>query len=145
MIYNTDTELGLESAKTRFKWLLDNKKTIELKEKKKRRSISQNRYLHLILSWFGVEFGYTLEEVKQEIFKKHVNAEIFYQGEKNGIVKIEEWRSTASLDTGEMTTAIDRFRDFSAKNGCYLPEPKDMAAIEYMENELSKRNAKQYL
>lgn len=143
MIFNAEIELDRFRAKERLEWLIENQKVFELTEKKKRRSISQNRYLHLILSWFGVEFGYTLEEVKQEIFKKHVNAEIFYQGEKNGIVKIQEWRSTASLDTGEMTTAIDRFRDFSAKNGCYLPEPGDLVLIQQLENELGKH--RQYL
>lgn len=143
MIFNAEIELDRFRAKERLEWLIENQKVFELTEKKKRRSISQNRYLHLILSWFGVEFGYTLEEVKQEIFKKHVNPEIFYQGEKNGIVKIQEWRSTASLDTGEMTTAIDRFRDFSAKNGCYLPEPGDLVLIQQLENELGKH--RQYL
>ena len=145
MIFSTNIPEQKEKAIERFQWLLSNGKRIELKEKKAKRSISQNAYLHLVMSWFGLEFGYTLEEVKQEIFKKAVNPEIFYEGEKDGIVKIERWRSTADLNTGEMTTAIDRFRDFSAKHGCYLPEPKDLSYLEEIENELSKHTSKQYL
>lgn len=145
MIYSTHIPEQREKAIERFQWLVERHKRIELTEKKTKRSISQNGYLHLILSWFGLEFGYTLEEVKQEIFKKEVNQDIFYDGEKDGIVKVQQWRSTASLNTGEMTLAIDRFRDFSADHGCYLPEPKDLPALEQIENELSKHTSKQYL
>ena len=145
MIYSTEIPTQKERAKERFEWLISNAKRIELKEKKQKRSIAQNSYLHLILGWFGLQFGYTLEEVKQEIFKKEVNPEIFYAGEKEGVVNIQMWRSTTALDTGELTTAIDRFRDFSATHGCYLPEPKDLAHLEQIENELSKHSSKQYL
>lgn len=145
MIFNTSIESQANQAIERFNWLLKNEKTIELKEKKQKRSISQNSYLHLILSWFGLHFGYTLEEVKRHIFKEAVNPDLFYKGEKEGIVNISEWRSTADLDTGEMTLAIDRFRDFSAQHGCYLPEPKDLNALNHIENELKKNKSKQYL
>lgn len=145
MIYQTHLPNQKQDAIDRFKYLIGKGKRIELTEKKKKRSISQNSYMHLIFSWFGLEFGYTLEEVKQEIFKREVNPEIFYDGDKDGIVTIQKWRSTASLDTGEMTLAIDRFRDFSAKHGCYLPEPKDLNWLETIENEISKHPSKQYL
>ena len=145
MIFSAEIELDVARARERFEWFLRNKKRFELKEKKNKRSISQNSYLHLILTWFGVEFGYTLSEVKQEIFKKEVNSDIFYNGAKEGIVTIEQWRSTADLDTGELTLAIDRFRDFSSKHGCYLPEPTDLIMIQQLENELSKHSNKLFI
>lgn len=145
MIYDTKIPALRQKARDRFEWLVSNERRIELKEKKNKRSISQNAYLHLILNWFGLQFGYTLEEVKQEIFKKEVNQDIFYEGQKEGIVIIQQWRSTADLNTGELTLAIDRFRDFSASHDCYLPEPKDMVALQEIENELSKHTSKQYL
>lgn len=145
MIYDANISLDRNRASERLKYLFDNKKVFEIKEKRKSRTLSQNRYLHLILSWFGLEFGYTLEETKQFIFKQEVNSDIFYDGEKEGIVKFSTWRSTASLDTTELTTAIDRFRDFSAKQGCYLPEPSDMASINEMERQLTMKSSKQYL
>lgn len=44
------------------------------------------------------------------------------------------WRSTADLDTKELTTAIDRFRNYSSKEaGIYLPEPSDLAKGLYSE------------
>ncbi len=145
MIYRTQIPIEKQNAIERFKWLISKGRRIELTEKKKKRSIAQNSYMHLIFGWFGLEFGYTLEEVKQEIFKKEVNPEIFYEGDKEGIVTISKWRSTASLKTDEMTLAINRFRDFSAKHGCYLPEPNDLNWLETIENELSKHTSKQYL
>lgn len=149
MIYNPKNQLQIKQAIERLQHFINQGKRFELKEKRDRRSISQNSYLHLILTWFAIETGYTLEEVKQEIFKKVVNSSLFDDGEIEGKIKglkIQRWRSTASLDTKEMTLAIERFRDFSSKElGIYLPEPHDLALIQDMENEISKFNNQQYL
>ena len=140
MIYDAKKEIDIQRANSRLKYLIEKKKLFEIIEKKERRSISQNNYLHLIFSWFAIQTGYTEEEVKQEIFKKHINPSLFYEGEHGQIVKIERWRSTAELDTGEMTLAIDRFRDYSAKElGIYLPEPKDLAHLQEIEIEIKKQ------
>ena len=137
MIYDTSNEFQKQRSITRFKNLLDKKAVIEITEKKPKRTIQQNRYLHLILAWFGFETGYTLDEVKQEIFKKIVNPNIFYEGEVGDLVIIQRWRSTADLDTAELTIAIDNFRDYSSREaGIYLPEPSDLVSINQMEIEL---------
>lgn len=143
MIYDTSNRIAKEQAKTRFKWLLSNNKTITLSEKRKSRSVSQNAYLHLILSAFGLEFGYTENEVKQYIFKEHVNSDIFYNGDKYNIVVIKDWRSSADLNTKEMTTAIERFLNYSAENGFKLPEPSDLIWLDEIKNNVD--NNKQYL
>ncbi|PXX26249.1 hypothetical protein C7967_11510 [Thalassospira sp. 11-3] len=145
MIYDSKVELDVAMATQRFKWLIKSGKRFELTEKKAKRSLSQNSYLHLLFGWFGLQFGYTREETKQRIFKEVVNPEIFYEGDKDGIVKIERWRSTADLKTDEMALAIDRFRNFSAEHGVYLPEPKDLVIIQQIENELSKNASKEHL
>ena len=145
MFFDAKIELDKNRAIERLRFLMDREKRFEIIEKREKRSISQNSYLHLILSWFGLEFGYTLDEVKQSIFKKHVNPELFYEGTKEGVIDIERWRSTADLNTEEMTIAIDRFRDFSSKLGCYLPQPDDMASINEMERQLSIKSSKQYI
>lgn len=141
MICNSNIPYEVNQAKTRFKWLIDNKKMFEIKEIRPKRSISQNSYLHLILYWFAAEYGETLEYVKQEIFKKVVNKQIFkteYVNEKTGEIRTD-WKSTAILDTKELTTAIDRFRDYSSKEaGIYLPEPNDLTTLQYIENEIKK-------
>lgn len=143
MIYNLDNEIQKQQAITRFKYLLDKKKKIELTVRHPKRSISQNSYLHLILSAFGANFGYTLEETKQYIFKQEVNKEIFYDGEIDGLVRVSKWRSTADLDSKELTTCIDRFLDYSAKNGYLLPDPSNLVWLEQLEQEIN--NHKQFL
>lgn len=137
MIYQTNNEFDKQRAITRFNKLLEKNAIIELTEKKPKRTIQQNRYLHLILAWFGLELGYTLEEVKQEIFKKIVNPQLFYEGEIGDKIPIQRWRSSADLDTAELTIAIDNFRDYSSREaGIYLPEPSDLNALNHIEIEL---------
>lgn len=143
MRYSLKIEHEASQAKTKLDYLISKGVDIELTEKKPIRSISQNSYLHLILSAFGCNFGYTLDEVKLYIFKKEVNAEIFYIGQKGKLIEVEEWRSTADLDTKEMTTAIERFLNYSAKNGYRLPEPSDLVWIAELKKEV--HNNKQYL
>lgn len=141
MIYKTTNIHHRQRAIERFKFLLDKKATIELTEKKPKRTIKQNSYLHLILGWFGFEFGYTLEEVKQDIFKKIVNPVIFYEGEFGELVPIQRWRSTASLDTRELTIAIDNFRDYANREaGIYLPSPDEKDFLDEIYIELKNNN-----
>lgn len=146
MIYDPKNSLQKNQAIEKMKYFLSKGKRFELKVKNDKRSISQNNYLHLILSFFGIETGYTLQEVKQDIFKKHVNPTLFYEGEFDGIVKIERWRSSASLDKAEMTLAIDRFRNFASKElGIYLPEPEDLVLLQEIERELSKSKNQEHI
>lgn len=99
----------------------------------------------MVLACFGKEFGYTTEEVKQDIFKKIVNREIFYEGEAEGIVTISRFRSTADLSKDEMIIAIDKFLKFSAEHGCRLPEPTDLTMLMQIEEELEQIQNKKYL
>lgn len=144
MWYNALKDIDKQRAKEKLNYLIENGKTFELTEKKKTRSVSQNSYLHLLFSWFALETGYTAEEVKQEIFKKIVNPNTFYDGEYGQLVKVERWRSTADLNTEEMNLCIDRFRDYSSKEaGIYLPEPHDLSVLD--EIKLQIENNKKYL
>lgn len=146
MIFKTEIPIQRQQAIERFEYLIKNKKRIELIEKKPKRTINQNKYLHLLLGIFGLHFGYTLEEVKQYIFKKVVNPEIFYEGDKEYYgTKVDKWRSTADLDKGELTICIERFRNFSNDLGYYLASPQEHAELQHYENELSKYESKVYM
>jgi len=127
-LFITSRKFDLHRAKARFEMLCAKGATLELTEKKPLRSIPQNRYFHLILSWFALEYGETLEYVKREFFKSVVNPEIFkYErvNHKTGEVR-QALRSSADLDTREMTIAIEKFRDWASKTaGIYLPEANE--------------------
>ena len=134
MLYNLSSAIDRSRAERRFIQLCKEQVVIELRKKAKR-SLNQNRYLHLILGWFGMELGYTLSEVKQ-IYKEQNSLIYFY--EKNGKMFI---RSSADLDTGEMTKSIEKFRNYSSMEAkVYLPEPREKLFLEEIEIELSKNN-----
>lgn len=140
MQYDGNNPLHIEQARTRLEHLIKNRKVFELTEKKPKRSGRQNNYLHTILGFFACETGNTLEWVKQQYFKKLVNPAIFIREKEDkylGTIKV--LRSSADLDTAEMTTAIERFRNWaSAECGIYLPEPNEEYLLQMMELEIER-------
>lgn len=145
MRYKGSNETEANKAKEYLTYLITNGKTFDLTEKRAKRTYSQNNYIHLILSYWGLYFGYTLQETKQEVLKKAVCPDLFYEGKKNGVVDVEKWRSTADLNTAEMSIVTDRFRRFSDDLGLWLPEPKDLAYLREIENELERYESKLYI
>ena len=147
MIFNASNEFDIQRAKERLGYLIDKKKTFEITEKKPKRTYSQNNYIHLLFAWFALEYGETPEYVKQEIFKKLVNPQIFlteYVNYKTGEVR-EAWRSTADLNTKEMTIAIDNFRDYASKEaGIYLPTPDDLISLNEIERQVNNLQGRYY-
>lgn len=145
-IYDTSNPLEKEKAKSKFEYLINKGKVLELKEKKATRTISQNSYMHLIFCWYGLSVGCPESHVKQEIFKKEINPNIFKSEFANKITGelTTIWRSTADLDTGEMTTAINRFKNHaSADLGIYLPSPDDLVYLREIEREI--KNHEEFL
>lgn len=141
MLYDLKNPLQKEQIKARFAMLLEKSDSIvELTEKKPRRSDQQNKYLHVILGYFAVETGNTLDWVKQQYFKKLVNGEIFIREQDDKYLgKIKILRSSADLDSAEMTTAIERFRNWaSSEAGVYLPSANEEELLSLMEIEISR-------
>ena len=58
-----------------------------------------------------MQTGNTMEYVKREYFKRSCNPELFVRTAYDKLAKrdVERLRSSRDLDTGEMTTAIERF------------------------------------
>ena len=127
MIFNLANPYDVDKYKEYVNTLYKKKAVVEVKEKKKNRSLKQNAYLHCILSYFACEYGLSTEEVKLDIFKRTCNKDIFIRKKTNKYGKeVECVRSSATLDTLEMTTAIERYRHWSsAVAGIYLPSPQE--------------------
>jgi N-formylglutamate amidohydrolase len=121
-----------KQAMSLFMRLVNTKKLVEVKQYRAGRSLRQNAYLHLLIGYFGQHFGYTLEEAKQ--IYKEINRGI-YVYEKKGRTF---WRSSAELDTAEMTQTIDQFREKSKENGCPLPAATDQGWLREIENEIER-------
>lgn len=127
MIYNLTNEYEVPKFKEKVAKLLSEQATVELKKVYPKRSLAQNNYLHLLLGYFGSEYGLSIEEVKLDIFKRTCNPDLFKRSgtNKKGL-RVEFLRSTAELSTAEMTTAIERFRNWSsAVAGIYLPSANE--------------------
>lgn len=120
--------------------LIEKKAVIEIKKKSPNRSLSQNNYLHLLISYFACETGYMTDEVKYEIFKKECNYELFKEVvvNKKGN-EITRMKSSSQLDSSEMTTAIERFRNYAmAKAGVYLPSPNEDQFLLHIRQEIER-------
>ena len=113
----------------------------EIETEMPKRSLAQNRYLHLILGYFACEYGSSLRDVKLEFFKHECNQGIFYRERIGKGGEPETYlRSTAELTPAEMTLAIERFRNYaSIEAGIYLPSPDEEERIQYIKQEI-KRN-----
>ena len=120
----------------RLETLIKKETIIDITEKKPIRTIKQNSYLWLILSYWGTQTGYTKDEA--ETIYKHLNKDIYYREKEIAGVETIYIRHTYELDTLEMTQTIDKFRDWAAMNGIYIPTPDDLAAIEAMQMEVER-------
>lgn len=140
MIYDLNTEIDRERLTKRITALFSARKVVEVKVYQPKRTNAQNRYLHAILGEFAMQTGNTLEETKTEYFKKHCNAELFVVTKTLKHIGVKEaLRSSSELDTAEMTTAIERFRNWSAREaGIYLPSPDEEAYIAAIEAEMQR-------
>lgn len=117
-------QIDLNKAKTRFEQLVEKGAKIELKEIRPTRSLPQNSYLHVCLSLYGIHFGYTLNEAKTDLKRNY--GLVYEKGGKKYL------RSTANLDSKELTQFIEYIRDVAGQNGCYIPTSE-----EYLQNKFA--------
>lgn len=139
MIYDLNTDIDCMRFERRVVALREKRVLVELSEKKPRRTHPQNAYLHLLIGEFAMQTGNTLDWVKQEYFKRHCNAELFVRVKTDELTHrdVEVLRSSRDLDTVEMTTAIDRFKQWAAVEcGIDLPDAEDKEWLGYIEREM---------
>jgi hypothetical protein len=110
---------------------------IELKVVRESRTLKQNAYLHVCITLFAIEFGYTIEEAKTDL-KRYCS---FMRYEKNGNQYLKE---TRGLNTKELTEFIEWIRTYSAQEGCYIPTSEEYINQRF---EIDKQisNHKEYL
>jgi len=121
-----DLSIPFEAARAKayLDGLIVRKAKIELKEYKKARTSSQNRYLHVLFTFIGNELGYTDHEAKTTMKRYFANDGHDWAKYNKG----KEWflKSTADYTTEEMTIFVDWIRNFSLINlNSYLPTPDE--------------------
>lgn len=144
-LFDTSNPLDKANFLLRAKKLAESGKIVELTEKKPRRSLPQNKYLHVILAYFGTQTGNTLAWVKERYYKVLINPDIFIrQKDDKFLGKTQYLRSSADLDTAEMSLSIERFRNWAAQEaGIYIPSADEAILIQQME--ISIEHNKEYL
>lgn len=143
MIYDTSNPLDKANFLLRAKKLAESGKIIELTEKKPRRTLSQNSYLHVTIAYFASQYGCTTEWAKQRYFKQLVNPELFVREKDDEFLgRVKYLRSSADLDVSEMSLAIDRWRNWcSMEASIYIPSADEAILIQQMEVEVNRNKA----
>jgi len=138
MLYNLKDQLSRKRFSTRVKALWDAGAVVELTDKR-RRTNPQNSYLHVALGILAMETGNSLESIKQEVFKRKVNPDLFIVEKDDPILgHIQTLRSSRDLDKEEMSKAIDRYLKYCAELGFYIPSPEEEDLLREAEYEIAK-------
>lgn len=138
MLYHLKDEFSRQKFIVRVAHLLEHAVLVELTDAT-RRSSSQNNYLHAVLGAVALHVGESLEYVKQEIYKRMVNPDIFVKEHDNPVLgRVVFLRSSADLNKEEMSESIDRFRKWAAGQGIYTPSPDDLSTIAQISSEMSQ-------
>lgn len=138
MWYNLKNGFELQKFRDRCVELQNNGSMVEVVEKKPK-SLQQLRYLHLMLSYFGLQFGYSLEEVKTHFFKLVVNKDIFVrEGMDKFTGEIYKYlRSTADLTKDELSTSIDEFRKWAKEEaGFDFPSSDEYISLLHIQHDI---------
>lgn len=119
MKFKLSESLEVTKARQRFEFLIEKGANIELKEIRKPRSLNQNAYLHVCISLFAISEGYSLEEAKT-LLKRLCPNMVYRKGEHLFL------KSTAKMDSKELTIFVEWIRNFCAKElGYYIPDPDE--------------------
>ncbi len=137
MIFNLADSQELAKAREHLNGLARLGKRVEIVRKAEHRTLNQNSYLHLVLGYFGTQTGYTLEEAK--VLYKRLNSDI-YVYEKKGAKFV---RSSADISKEDMAITIDRFIEYSDRQGVPLPQADNQAFIDLATNTIEAQ--RQYL
>ena len=143
MLLNLKSDLDYERFNARVeKWRRD-RPVVEITEKTAR-SLSQNRYLHLLIGVVAMETGVSLDYAKEHYFKRLVNRDIFcLEIDDRFVGKAEILRSSADLTKEEATMSIDRFKQWGREQGWYMPDANEESLLRMIEIEMGRM--KRYL
>lgn len=139
MIYDASNELDIKKAEERFRFLVSKGSRFELSEIRKR-SLRQNSYLHILLGILALDQGETMAYVKEYYYKRHVNKDLFVVVKQDKILgTVEALRSSKNLTVEEMSTSIERLRNWASKElGCYLPSADEESLLRMAEAEIER-------
>ncbi len=118
MLYDFKKDFDVEMFKKKSKELIDKKAIVEVKEKRKKRTLSQNSYLHVCINMYAIFVGETLNRTKTDLKRECSFMVEEYKGKKYLI-------SSSNLNTKELKNWIEWIRNYASMNGVFIPSPDD--------------------
>ena len=101
------------------------------------RSLSINKYLHVCIDLYAIEFGYTGEEAKTGLKRKCK----FMIYEKKGERYLKE---TKKLNNKECSEFVEWIRNYAAQHDLYIPDAEEYKTNKFnIDKEINKN--KEYL
>lgn len=123
MIYDLSKPIDLKKYNAYSNKLIEDKATVDLTKKRKKRSLKQNDYLHVVITLFAIEYGESVCAMKQIL--KHWYG--LFEEKAGAIV----YGKTSKMDSKELSTFIEWIRNKASKDlGLYIPTSE-----EYLENQ----------
>ena len=132
-------KLPPEASKLQFYYeqLVNYEGLVELRKILKPRTINQNKFLHVLITLFGIELGYTIEEAKT-LLKRNCSFMIYEKKNEQFL------RRTRDMNTKELADFITWIRNFAGNQGIYLPTSYDYKR-DWTEIERTIESNKHYL
>ena len=139
MLLDLTNSIDIQKAKAYLDKMIQKGEKVEIRKIQKQRTVRQNSYLHCCLGLFCAETGYTIDEAK-ELFSLQLPDILRYSKREMNFRK-----STAELDTKEMTILIDKIREMALDQlGLYIPSSEEFLIHRFqIAKELESRGSKE--
>lgn len=124
MKYDLSKPMEANKARAKFDALAASLSMVDIKKIYPKRTIKQNAYLHVCITLYAIECGYTLEEAKT-ILKRECG---FMTYEKKGQRFLKH---TSMMDTEELTKFIEWIRTYAGRHGIYIPTADEYIMHQY--------------
>lgn len=137
MRYDLQNELKRKNFSLAVKRAWDKKLVVDFSVVKQR-TLDQNSYLHVALTYLARESGVSLEYAKQVYYKQIWNKDIFRRERFDPMLgkNVEYWRSSAELSVEEMRQSIDNLLVGAARDAqVYIPDPDRPDLVAAMQRE----------
>lgn len=127
MLYDLTQEIDRERLRVKVEHLCTKGCVVDLTEKRQGRTLNQNAYHAVCISYVAAELGESYQYVNEQYYKKVCNYDLFVRRFEDPVVgPVLRLRSSRDLSKDEMTLSIERFRNWAAKElGMYIPDPSD--------------------
>jgi hypothetical protein len=136
-LYKAKDEASHKEIGKKLRELPEGTYVIEIKKNQAVRSLSANKYYHLILNIIAIDTGHTHEELHEALKLKFNCKVIFFPKGGSQVVG----NSTADLDTKEFAGYVNRVKQWALDEfSIQIPEPKDVDYKRWMEIETTYEN-----